>query len=276
MTLDEWNAAVRAKVDATWNLSDILGGDKMDFFIFLSSTVGITGSPEQANYAAGGTFQDGLARHLASRGVNAVSVDLPIIQGVGYVAEKPELWDYLRATGWTYITEDEFHATLDYHCRPADGPLPVGRSQVIPRLWLPQDKAAEGYEVPSWGGDPLFRHLSLTETGSVEKTETKTEVNHKALLSGAASREEAVAIVQDALLVKVSRVLSVEVSHLDVSKPLSSYGIDSLVAVEVRSWLAKELGAEVSVFDIINNSSLAQLAVTATEKSKLRRDFGES
>lgn len=272
MTLDEWNEAVRPKANASWNLHDVLGRS-LDFFIILSSTVGITGGPEQANYAAGNTFQDALARHLASQAEHAVSLDLPIIRGVGYVEERPELLDHLRSMGWAFMEEVEFHATLDYHCRPAEGPVPLIRSQVLPRFWLPQQTATNGSELPSWRLDPLFSHLAVSSSAATSAaegaTDAKKSVNHVALLSAAKSPEEAEKVVLEALLLKLSRVLSVDVSNLDAGKPLHAYGVDSLVAVELRSWIAKELKAEVSVFDMTNASSISQVATTATEKSKL-------
>ncbi|KZL64051.1 polyketide synthase [Colletotrichum incanum] len=276
MSLDNWKAAILPKVDGSRNLCNVLGY-KTDFLIFLSSFVSIIGSAEQANYAAGGTFQDALAQKLVAQGINAVSIDLPIVEGVGYVAEKPELWEYLRSTGWTHISEDEFYATLDYHCRPAGKPMDVSRAQVIPRLWLPQETAIEGYQVQSWGVDPLFSHLQQRGNREEEKTdETNKTLNHKALLHGAYTWEQVENIVLDALLLKIARMLSIEVSNLEISKPLHAYGIDSLTAVELRSWLLKELGAEVSVFDITNNSSISQLAVIAAKKSSLTPNAREN
>ncbi|GJC77353.1 reducing polyketide synthase FUB1 [Colletotrichum liriopes] len=253
MSLDNWKAAILPKVDGSRNLCNVLG-DKTDFLVFLSSFVSIIGSPEQANYAAGGTFQDALAQELVAQGINAVSIDLPIVEGVGYVAEKPELWDYLRSSGWSK-------------------PIEVSRAQVIPRLWLPQETAVEGYQVQSWGEDRLFSHLQQRGNHDEEKTdETNKTLNHKALLQGASSWGQVENIVLDALLLKIARMLSIEVSNLETSKPLHAYGIDSLTAVELRSWLMKELGAEVSVFDITNNSSISQLAVIAAKKSSLAPD----
>lgn len=272
MTLDEWNDAVRPKANASWNLHGVLGRS-LDFFIILSSTVGITGGPEQANYAAGNTFQDALARHLASQGAHAVSLDLPIIRGVGYVEERPELLDHLRSMGWAFMEENEFHATLDYHCRPTEGPVSLVRSQVLPRFWLPQQTAADGHELPAWRLDPLFSQLAVSSSAATAAAEgtadAKKSVNHVALLTAAKSPEEAEKVVLEALLLKLSRVLSVDVSNLDAGKPLHAYGVDSLVAVELRSWIAKELKAEVSVFDMTNASSISQVATTASEKSKL-------
>ena len=55
---------------------------------------------------------------------------------------------------------------------------------------------------------------------------------------------------------------------MDIRKPMHSYGVDSLVAVELRSWLMKELGAEVTVFDIMGSGSIKDLVATVTNKSR--------
>ncbi len=277
MSVGEWYTAVRSKVSTSWNLHSVLG-PSLDFFILLSSTVGITGNPEQSNYAAGSTFQDSLARHLASQGINAISIDLPVILGAGFVAEKPELLDYMRSTGWAYMQEEELHAALDYHCRPySDGRAMVARSQVIPRFWLPQNTAAEGYTLPSWRHDPLFSHLTQTQANATNNPSTTVtkDANHAMLLASASSAEEAEKIVLDAVLLKLSRVLSVDLSNLDPAKPLHSYGVDSLVAVDLRSWLQKHLGAELSVFDMTNKGSIHQLVNMITARSKLASAFGK-
>jgi acyl carrier protein len=270
MTNEEWNAAVASKVPSSLNLIDVLGRHTLDFFVLLSSNVGVTGNPEQANYAAANTFQDALARQLASEGVNAVCLDLPVIRDVGFVAEKPELFDFMRSMGWAWIEQDEFHAVLDYYCQAPKSPRPVLHSQLIPRLWLPQETAAEGYATLPWPEDPLFNHLRLSTSESASQdTTADQEVNHASLLASATSFDVAEKIVLEALLLKISRVLSVDVANLDASRPLHAFGVDSLVAVELRSWLAKELKAEVSVFDMTNKPSIQLLAKAATERSKL-------
>lgn len=272
MTLDEWNGAIRPKVDASLNLIDVLGRD-LDFFVMLSSTAGISGSKEQSNYAAGNTFQDALARHLVhSQGFHAVSLNLPVLLDVGFVAEKPQLMDDMRSSGWSYMTEKELHSVLDYHCRPTTEPIPLIQAQVAPRMWLPQDSADAGVQVPTWQHDPLLSHLSQTATDASEKTVAR-EVKHAALLAGATSLAGAETVVLDALLLKLSRILSTELSNLDAAKPLHAYGVDSLVAVELRSWFAKELGAELSVFEMTDKSSILQLAQAATLRSRFLPAF---
>ena len=70
MSFDEWRLALQAKVQGTWNLHHAL--PNLDFFIMLSSLLGVIGNPGQANYTAAGAFQDAFARHRIAKGLPAV------------------------------------------------------------------------------------------------------------------------------------------------------------------------------------------------------------
>lgn len=62
----------------------------LDFFVMLSSLVGVSGHMSQANYAAGNTFLDALARYRTARGLPGVSLDLGGVKSVGFVAESTD------------------------------------------------------------------------------------------------------------------------------------------------------------------------------------------
>lgn len=59
------------------------------------------------------------------------------------------------------------------------------------------------------------------------------------------------------------------VEDLDTGKPASTFGVDSLVAVEVRSWNFRESKADVSIFHVLSNVPLTALAGKIAAKSKL-------
>ena len=59
------------------------------------------------------------------------------------------------------------------------------------------------------------------------------------------------------------------VEDLDASKPANMYRVDSLVAVEIRNWIFREIKADVSVFDILSSIPLATLSGKVALKSKL-------
>lgn len=85
MTFQQWSNGVRPKINSSRNLHKHL--PNISFFIMLSSVAGVAGHMSQANYAAGNTFQDTLARHRTANGKPAVTIDLGAVRSVGYVAE---------------------------------------------------------------------------------------------------------------------------------------------------------------------------------------------
>ena len=87
-------------------------------------------------------------------------------------------------------------------------------------------------------------------------------------LEQAASFEEARALVYGVLAVKIADVLMKDVEEVSPTQPMVSYGLDSLVAVEVRNWITRELDVRVSMFDLISGNSLDLLAVVIVLKSK--------
>ncbi|KAI1676032.1 Polyketide synthase [Pyrenophora tritici-repentis] len=81
--------ALAPKYQGSWNLHELLPKD-MDFMVFLSSMSGVIGNPAQANYAAGNTFEDALARHRAANGLKGVSFDLGLVLEAGWASDNLE------------------------------------------------------------------------------------------------------------------------------------------------------------------------------------------
>jgi aryl carrier-like protein len=49
---------------------------------------------------------------------------------------------------------------------------------------------------------------------------------------------------------------------------LLGIGVDSLVAVELRNWFVRSIGADVAVFEIMGNSTIISLACDVAQKSR--------
>ena len=90
-------------------------------------------------------------------------------------------------------------------------------------------------------------------------------------LGKAKSFDEGRALVLGALAVKISDVLMKSVEEVSPCLPMVSYGLDSLVAVEVRNWIARELEGKVSKFDLVSGTSLELWAGVVVMKSRVVR-----
>lgn len=57
---------------------------------------------------------------------------------------------------------------------------------------------------------------------------------------------------------------------VDATKKLSGYDIDSLMGVELRNWLAKDLATNVAVFDIIGGVLIAAIGNLVVANSDIK------
>jgi hypothetical protein len=52
---------------------------------------------------------------------------------------------------------------------------------------------------------------------------------------------------------RLSKGLGVPLNSFDSLKPMNGYGVDLLVAVELRNWFQSNLNADVPVFEVMEN-----------------------
>ncbi|KAK3324470.1 fatty acid synthase S-acetyltransferase [Cercophora scortea] len=271
MSLPDFHAALVPKVQGSWNLHKLLPRG-LDFFLLLSSAAGVIGTTGQSNYTAGNTYQDALARYRVLHGEKAISLNLGMILSVGFVAERPDYMDVLMQRGFWPIRETEFLGMLEYHCNPELPLASLLRAQVVTGMETPASLKARGGDEAFWMPKPLFRNLHQMDH-NIEAANADTTgaggANFAALLGAVTSMDEAGVIVTDALTYKLAKSLSIPREEIDPQKPMHSYGVDSLVAVEMRNWLAKELRADVAVFELMSNASIAGIGGVVAAKSRL-------
>lgn len=272
MTIEDWKASTNPKVRGSWNLHTLLPRG-LDFFINFSSVSGVVGAVGQSNYAAGNTYEDALAQHRVMLGEKAISLDLGWIAEVGAVAESEFLQKGFAATGFMMpISQKDLLGLLDYCCNP-NLPLSTPLScQAVIGINTPAAVRTMGIEEPGFMREPTYR--AMQQMGLNEALPAKTSENYMdfaALFAAAGSLHEAGAIVVQGLARRLSKALSMSAEDIDSSKPLHAYGVDSLLAVELRNWFAKELSADVAIFDIMGGLSIAAVGVTVAGKSGFRQ-----
>lgn len=272
MTHTQWAVTIRSKVDASWNLHTLLPRN-MDFFILLSSLAGIYGTIAQANYAAGGTFQDALARYRTSLGLkSSVSLDLGWMRTIGVVAES-ERYQRNRESSRDMrpVEEEDLLALLDRFCDPNLENLCQDQSQVLVGAVTPAHFLAKGEQpMPS-----LKRRLfagfdaALRRNGQYGRPDGELDRQSPAhLFQQAGSRKARASIVVEAMKLRLARALGVEADDIDSHRGLSDYGVDSLMAVELRNWIRRSFGASVSVFEMTNGTTIAGVGELTTMRAE--------
>ncbi|KAL3471493.1 hypothetical protein BJX99DRAFT_250425 [Aspergillus californicus] len=266
MSHQQWIEATRPKVQGSWNLHQYLPKD-MDFFITLSSFAGVFGNQGQANYAAAGAYEDALAYHRRSQGLKAVTIDLGVMRDSGVLAERDQgATAILKDFDHFAIGDTTFHAMIK---KVISDELTGSTTpaQIITGMPTGKTVQAAGISRPYFFDDARFAVLS--QAGEQKDAEAGGEVSIETQLSRVGSREEGVALVQDALVNRVAKFLQTARSEIDVSKPLYHYGVDSLAAVEMRNWVFREIKSEISLLEVMSASPISQLSQDIASRSKL-------
>ena len=263
MSYKQWVESTNPKVKGSWNLHEQF--PEVDFFITLSSFTAIFGNRGQSNYAAAGAYEDALAYHRRSLGQHAVTVDLGIMRDVGILAEAG-MTDSLREWEKPYgIREIEFHALME---RVVDGDMDRSISpQVLTGIATGGSAVAAGIDRPFYLDNARFSIMARTGVHGQKSDTGGNSVAPHILLSRAKSLEEAVSHALQALMGVIAKTLRTSASEIDPNRFLHSYGIDSLVAIEIVNWALKQLKSGITVFDVLAGLPISTLSHKMTLKS---------
>ncbi|WP_229795964.1 type I polyketide synthase, partial [Saccharothrix coeruleofusca] len=236
LTPEQVDAVLRPKVDAAWNLHELVGD--VDAFVLYSSIAGVLGTAGQANYAAGNTFLDALAEHRRAQGLKATSLawglweaDSALSGGLSEVDRKR-----ISRLGLKPIGVAEALAAFD---AAVAGDAPVLAVTGLDRAALREDphpalrELAPRRAKPKAGAD---RFAALSEG---DRLRALTEL----------VRGQAAAVLGHA-----------DPSEVAADRAFTELGFDSLTAVELRNRLATATGQRLSTTLVFDHPTPAALA----------------
>jgi hypothetical protein len=280
MTFHDWEAAVDPKVRGSWNLQQELPRS-LDFFILISSMMGTIGGSSLSAYSAANSYMDSLARYMVSQGRRAAALALGVVPDSGWLTEHSERLDAVEGVHrYAFTLSAEILALLDIFCAPGNPLLcdPVGCHAVLgvrpPAHWAHVEDVPFTMDQPFWGH---MHHVpALSDDGGADgdadadadtvKARRARALDAAERLTKAASRAEAAEIASEALAQRLSSLLGTTVDRLEPQKPMHSYGIDSLSAIEVRNWVAQIFDVDLPVFDILGGATLASAGTYIAQK----------
>jgi len=252
------------------NLNSFFSDPKsLDFFICLSSIAGISGNVGQTAYSGSSAFLDAFCRWRGSKGLPAASLSLPAISDVGYVAEAMALGrvNFTEKVYGASLTEAQLQLALDAAMR-RECFNPKANSNGC-TIGLSGSKAfAEAFGAAG----PLISVLcsssdtSTNESGSNRNGDRESVTD---LLRRTRTAEEKHAVLLTSLTKKLSNMMMISAEELGPERSIAELGVDSLVAVELRNWIAKELKASIPVMDIVGCRSVLSLKDLIATRSAL-------
>lgn len=94
-----------------------------------------------------------------------------------------------------------------------------------------------------WYHDPRFSNLTqATQILAANETGIKTNAD---------SENDDLEVI-DKIHKKLSQLLYVPMNEIVVTRPINEYGIDSMIAAELRNWLFKTFAVDNSLFDLLD------------------------
>ncbi|KAI2635455.1 acyl transferase domain-containing protein [Xylaria nigripes] len=287
MPFEDWQTVTEPKIQGTWNLHTALAQQPLDFFVLFSSIAGLTGQRGQANYASANTFLDAFVQFRHRLGLPASVLDVGAISDVGYVAERPDLIQFFKTTSIYSLREQYLLDTLELAIRnsapsirePQDifvsnSQLGLAMRSTLPlsspqnRLVWRRDARLSMYH--NIDAETHRDNLGAENNTGPGQNDQNAEVRR--LLTVAETDPSA--ITQDAFVAQLARQTGLAffnfmmkpVEELDVTKPLTSFAFDSLIAIELRNWLRLRFAIEISMFEIMRSENLLALARLGAKK----------
>jgi polyketide synthase 12 len=255
LTPERMRSALRAKVDAVWNLHELTRDLDLSAFVMFSSMAGLVGSSGQGNYAAANSFLDALAAHRRAHGLPAISL------GWG-------LWDQASAmTGGLASVDLKRFARDGIVAMSADEALGLFDVAMIvdEPFMVPAHIDFAALRVKFDGGTlpPMFVDLINAPSRRQVDDSLAAAKSKSALLQRLEGlpEEDQHAVLLDLVRSHIATVLgTTSPEAIDPARAFQELGFDSLTAVEMRNRLKAATGLPLSptlIFDYPNSAALA-------------------
>jgi acyl transferase domain-containing protein len=234
-----------SKIKGTWLLHTLTRDLPLDFFVLFSSIASLLGSIAQANHAAANSFMDRLAHYRRSQGLAGLSINWGLWADIGAITQLDSYSQQRFAEqGVTAISPIQGIAILERLMRTG-----VAQVGVLPIKW------ATYFQQDSVSKVPIF--LTDIATSIRDKlATTMVTVNFKQQLKSA-SATEVDSLLTQFLQDEVAKVL--KTTQVDNQEALNRLGLDSLMAVDLRNRLRKELDVDIPVVKLMEGVSIIEL-----------------
>jgi acyl transferase domain-containing protein/NADPH:quinone reductase-like Zn-dependent oxidoreductase/thioesterase domain-containing protein/NADP-dependent 3-hydroxy acid dehydrogenase YdfG/acyl carrier protein len=248
MTLEQLEKPMAPKVGGAWNLHRATFDKRLDFFVLFSSAASVLGSPGQANYAAGNAFLDALAHARRRQGLPALSINWGPWAGSGMVAEAGRS-DAVKSRGMSLIEPQQGLALLGQLLRAGATQVAVMDAQWSDML------ALFGSRRPA-----LLEQIAadLPQSGTAPTGSRVDQAFRNRLLTTDASTRQS--LVAEYIRQELSRIIGVEPAGLELNQPLSTFGLDSLLALELKNNLESRLDFTLPMAKLMEGPSIASLS----------------
>ncbi|XYI02620.1 non-ribosomal peptide synthase/polyketide synthase [Sorangium sp. So ce1128] len=236
------------KMRGAWQLQRLLAGKPLDFFVLFSSAAAVLGSAGQANYAAANAFLDALAPWMRAQGRSALSIDWGAWAEVGMAAKQENRGGRLASKGILGMAPERALGAL--------GRLLGADTAHVAVMAIDWRELAQ--QDPASGAAALLELLMQGDSrlalgGAPQQGSVLAEIR------GTTDAEERRRMVEAHVRKLTMAVLRVPESRLTAGQRLSSLGLDSLMALELKGRVERDLGVALPMVRFLEGPSTGEL-----------------
>ncbi|MCC3332253.1 type I polyketide synthase [Nocardia abscessus] len=229
---ERYDRVLAPKMRGAWNLHELTEDRELEFFVMYSSASALLGSPGQANYAAANAFLGALARHRVHGGRKALCVDWGLYSQEGIMAERNTEGQRLAHRGIGTLTPEQGMDILGLLLGGSTSQIAAANLDL--RQWLAF--------YPVLAGASLFTELGDDGRESASRPSDPWFTDRLR----AATAAERPRLIDDLVTEQLGRILHLDADSIDRKAPLTTMGVDSLMALELRNRLEAALGVRLS------------------------------
>jgi acyl transferase domain-containing protein/acyl carrier protein len=235
------------KVLGAWHLHHLTQGWPLQFMVYFSSMASLLGGLGQGNYAAANTFMDALAHYRRDLGLPSLSINWGSWAEVGMAARLSEQHRArLQEQGETLIPPEAGLEVLAYLL--GQGQAQVGVMDINWTRLLAQ--FAPG------GNLALLENFARRQTPSAPFEQPLPRHKAMELMEPAARHDYLVTHLREL----AARSLGRPGAEMDVLTPLNLLGLDSLMAIDIRTQVKQGFAIDLPIARLLEGVSVMDLA----------------
>jgi NADPH:quinone reductase-like Zn-dependent oxidoreductase len=233
------------KARGAWNLHVATLDDALDTFVLYSSVSVMVGNPGQGAYVAANLYLEALTQHRRALGLPALAVGWGAIKDAGFLTRNAAVADMLKHRSGLDATP------------AADALAELGRliATGTERVSIARYNLQRLGQMLSGARVPRFK--PLIPKGMVAEGEASETLADRLKVAPPSERR---GMIVAQICAHAGRVLGTTGAQMDVDRPLSEMGLDSLMAVELAEAVERDVAQPISVMQMLSAGNIGAIA----------------
>ncbi|KAL8805875.1 MAG: hypothetical protein Q9182_001656 [Xanthomendoza sp. 2 TL-2023] len=238
------------------NLLSTLKDEQLDFLVLISSVQSLTGAMD-VEHVIRSSQRSSLIARSSGRGYPVLALDVGMIAYSGHDSV---------TENYPSTSSGDFQSLLCALLDSAFDSMP--RKGIMTNMIV--DINLENVTEGKWSvsSDPRFLHTGSQKSTSqsIPKDEPRSLEQE---LQSCNDLESSTALLCKALAKRLGKLLACSSEDFKPSSSIATFGIDSLVAAELRAWIFQSLGSPIKIEEILGRDSIVEIARKIAQRSSL-------